>query len=208
MNSTIGKALFTKTQQKVLGLLYGKPENTFYLNEIVRLAGIGKGTIKRELEKMKVADILTVERVGNQTHYQANPDCPIFEELLNIVRKSAVLVDIGVVGMNNDDTVSVGNKVSVSRKALLMLIKRYHIKRLNLFGSAARGELRPQSDIDLMIEFEPGQAPSLWASQQLQDDFSHLFGGRSVDIASPEILRNPYRRKTIEADLKVLYEAA
>ncbi|NOX42622.1 MAG: nucleotidyltransferase [Gammaproteobacteria bacterium] len=79
---------------------------------------------------------------------------------------------------------------------------------MNLFGSVARGVFGPQSDVDLMVEFEAGQAPSLWRSQELEDDFSHLFGGRSVDIASPEILRNPYRRKTIEADLKVLYEAA
>ncbi len=58
---TIGDALFTKTQQKIMGLLFQKPDTTFYLNEIVRLAGIGKGTIKRELYKMTAAGLLTVK---------------------------------------------------------------------------------------------------------------------------------------------------
>lgn len=110
--------------------------------------------------------------------------------------------------MGDQDRLVIGGTIEVSRAALRELAQRYHIRRLVLFGSAARGELRPDSDIDLLAEFEPGQAPSLWTSQELQDDFSHLFGSRSVDISPPEILRNPYRRKTIERDLQVLYEAA
>jgi predicted nucleotidyltransferase len=109
--------------------------------------------------------------------------------------------------MSDNDRLVIGG-VAVSRSALRDLAQRYHIRRLVLFGSAARGELRPDSDVDLLVEFEPGQAPSLWAAQELQADFSHLFGDRPVDISPPEILRNPYRRKTIEPDLKVLYEAA
>jgi predicted nucleotidyltransferase len=110
--------------------------------------------------------------------------------------------------MNTDDLLVIGQKLKVSRTALQALARRYHIRRLALFGSAARGELKPDSDIDLMVEFAPGEALSLWSAQDLQHDFAQLFGGRRVDIAPPEILRNPYRRKTIERDLKVLYEAA
>ena len=110
--------------------------------------------------------------------------------------------------MHSDDLLDIGQTLKVSRGALQELVQRYHIRRLALFGSAARGELKPDSDIDLMVEFAPGEAPSLWSAQDLQQDFVQLFGGRHVDIAPPEILRNPYRRKTIERDLKVLYEAA
>ncbi|MGA7802557.1 MAG: nucleotidyltransferase domain-containing protein, partial [Gammaproteobacteria bacterium] len=106
------------------------------------------------------------------------------------------------------DTLVIGGALEVSRAALRRLAQRYHIDRLALFGSAARGELSLDSDVDLLVEFEPGRAPSLWAAQSLQDDFSRIFGGRPVDIAAPEILRNPYRRRTIERDMKVLYEAA
>ena len=110
--------------------------------------------------------------------------------------------------VSNQDRLVIAGAIEVSRDALQQLVQRYHIRRLVLFGSAARGELRPDSDIDLLVEFEPGQAPSLWTTQELQEDFSRLFKGKPVDISPPEILRNPYRRKTIERDAKVLYEAA
>lgn len=58
-NSAIGDALFTKTQQRVLGLLYGNSERSYYLNEIVRWAGVGKGSIKRELDRFWLAYIET-----------------------------------------------------------------------------------------------------------------------------------------------------
>jgi predicted nucleotidyltransferase len=107
-----------------------------------------------------------------------------------------------------EDRMKIGANLDVSHKALDSLVKRFHIRKLALFGSAARGELRPDSDIDLLIEFEPGSAPSLWSATELQGEFSRLFGGRPVDILPPEALRNPYRRKTIERDLKVLVDEA
>jgi hypothetical protein len=95
MNTTsIADALFTKTQQRVLATLFGKPEQSFYLNEIVRLANIGKGTVKRELERMTAAGLLTIKRIGNQNHYQANPDSPIYSELLGITRKTFGIADV------------------------------------------------------------------------------------------------------------------
>lgn len=114
----------------------------------------------------------------------------------------------GAITMSSDDTLKITEDLVVSRKHLDRLAIQFHIRKLSLFGSAARGELRPDSDIDLLVEFEPGKAPSLWFAAELQDAFSRLFGGRSVDMVSPEVLRNPYRRKTIERDLKVLVDEA
>ncbi len=107
-----------------------------------------------------------------------------------------------------DADLVIGNQLAISRTELEALARQYHIKHLALFGSAARGELRTDSDIDLLVEFEPGQAPSLWDTSQIQESFSRLFGGRPVDIVSPEVLRNPYRRRSIEKDLKVLFDKA
>jgi predicted nucleotidyltransferase len=59
--------------------------------------------------------------------------------------------------------------------------------------------------VDLMVEFEPDQAPSLWEFPEMQKAFSALFGGRRVDLVPPQVLDNPYRRKSILPDLKVLY---
>lgn len=108
---------------------------------------------------------------------------------------------------NDQDRLVIGQTITVSRAALQELAQRYHIRRLVLFGSAARGELRPDSDIDLLVEFESGEAPSLGGMVEIQDAFAALFGGRKVDVATPAILNNPYRRRAIEKDMEELYAA-
>ena len=108
---------------------------------------------------------------------------------------------------NDEEHIVIGETVVVSRRALQQLVQRYHIRRLALFGSAARGKLGPNSDIDLLVEFETGKSPSLGGMVQLQDEFVRLFGERQVDIATPTILNNPYRRQAIERDMQELYAA-
>ena len=87
------RALFTRTQRRLLGLLFGHPERSFYANELVRLAGIGTGTVQRELARLAASGIVRVQRLGNQKHYQANPDCPIYPELRALVVKTLGGVD-------------------------------------------------------------------------------------------------------------------
>lgn len=128
--TSIGNALFTKTQQKVLGLLYSRPHQSFYLNEIVRLADVGKGTIKRELARMVSAGLLNVTPIGNQNHYQANPACPVYEELQGLVRKTFGITD-------------------VIRTTLLPLLDK--IELAFIYGSIAKGTDTAESDIDLLI---------------------------------------------------------
>jgi uncharacterized protein len=128
--SAIGDALFTKTQQRVLSLLYGRPEQTFYLNEIVRLAAVGKGSVSRELEKLCAAGLLTVSRQGNQNHYRANANNPIFNELKAITQKTFGVVDI-------------------IKAALVPLLPQ--LSRAFIYGSVAQGTEHAGSDIDLML---------------------------------------------------------
>ena len=109
--------------------------------------------------------------------------------------------------MAHSNGLAILSELGVSQDALGMLIRRHHIRRLILFGSAARGELTPSSDIDLLVEFEPRRAPSLGAMARISEEFSELFGGRRIDLATPSILNNPYRRRTIEKDMEVLYAA-
>lgn len=105
------------------------------------------------------------------------------------------------------EPIVIAEEIVVPRKALEKLVQQYGIKQLVLFGSAARGQLKPDSDIDLLVEFEQGKAPSLGGMVKLKDAFGDLFGGREVDIATPTILNNPYRRRAMERDMEVLYGA-
>lgn len=138
--SGIGEALFTKTQRQVLGLLFGHPGTTFYINEIVRIADVGIGTVQRELEKLTAAGLLTVKKIGNQKHYQANPGSPIFEELRGIVLKTFGVAD-------------------ELRRALGSLSAR--IKAAFVYGSVAKGADTASSDIDLMIISEELSYPEV-----------------------------------------------
>lgn len=86
--STLAAALFTGTQQRVLGLLFGQPTRSYYANELIGLAGAGSGAVQRELARLTRSGLLTVRPVGNQKHYQANPDSPLFAELCSIAQKA------------------------------------------------------------------------------------------------------------------------
>lgn len=128
--SQLSDALFTETQQRVLGLLYGRPDRSFYTKEILRETGMGVATIKRELDRMLAAGILTMTPVGNQHHYQANPACPIYHELLAIVQKTFGIAD-------------------VIREALMPVFEQ--IDLAFIFGSIAKHEETSKSDIDVLL---------------------------------------------------------
>ena len=128
--TNIGDALFTKTQQRVLTLLYGQPDQSLYLNELVRLAQVGRGSVARELTKLTESGLVIMTRQGNQNHYQANRDNPIFHELVHIVQKT-----FGV--------------SEVLTNALLPVADT--LEQAFIYGSVAKGEAHAGSDIDLML---------------------------------------------------------
>jgi len=131
--SKLGNALFTATQRNVLSLLYAHPEKSFYTKEILRLTGMGVATIKRELDRMLEAGILSFTKIGNQHHYQANPECPIYEELLSIVRKTFGIAEV--------------------LKAALMPVDS-KITMAFVYGSIAKNNDTASSDIDLLVVSE------------------------------------------------------
>ncbi len=85
-------ALFSATQQRVLALLFGQPGRSFFATELIALAASGSGAVQRELKRLTESDLVTVSRIGNRKHYQANPDSPIFSELCGIVEKAVAEV--------------------------------------------------------------------------------------------------------------------
>ena len=92
LTSGLGGALFTPVQQRVLGLLFGQPDRRFQSAELIRLAGSGTGAAHRRGTRLAEAGLVTVERIGNQKHYQANREGPIFEELHGLIVKTFGLV--------------------------------------------------------------------------------------------------------------------
>ncbi len=126
----MASALFTATQQRVLGLLFGQPERSFFATEVISLAGAGSGAVQRELQRLDESGLVTVTRIGNQKHYQANQAAPIFEELRGMALKMFGPAD-------------------ALRTALAPLANRLHAAWL--YGSIAKASDRAQSDIDVLI---------------------------------------------------------
>jgi len=128
--SSLADALFSTTQQRVLGLLFGQPERSFYATELIGLAGAGSGAVQRELARLEQSGLVTVRRLGTQKHYQANPASPLYTELAGIARKTIGLAE-------------------PLREALAPLASR--VTAAFVYGSVAKRRDTAASDIDLMV---------------------------------------------------------
>ncbi len=127
---SLAGALFSNTQQRVLGLIFGQPDRSFYATELINLAGSGSGAVQRELARLEETALVTVKRIGTQKHYQANPASPLFAELCAIVRKTVGLAE-------------------PLRKGLALLAP--DIVAAFVFGSVAKKQDTAVSDIDVMV---------------------------------------------------------
>jgi len=96
-------------------------------------------------------------------------------------------------------------KITVPRDEIAAFCRRHHIRRLALFGSVLRDDFTPESDVDVLVEFEPGHTPGL-AFITIQDELSQLLG-RKVDLNTPGCL-SPYFRQEVLDEAEVLYDAA
>jgi len=126
----VGSALFGKTRRAVLGLLYARPDEVFYLRQITREVRAGQGAVQRELQRLVEAGILLRETRGREIHYRANRACPVFGELHGLVLKTVGLAD-------------------VLRGALTPL--HADISLAVVYGSQAAGTATAASDVDLLV---------------------------------------------------------
>jgi len=129
-NKNLSSVLFTRTRRAVLSLLYGHVDESFYVRQIVRTTGAGLGPVQRELKQLTDAGIIIREVQGRQVYYRANTQCPIFDELKSIVRKT-----FGVADVIRHSLATVADKIQVAF----------------VFGSIASGNAGKASDIDVMI---------------------------------------------------------
>jgi predicted nucleotidyltransferase len=128
--SGLGSELFTKTQQRVLGLLFGQPERAFFLSELISLAGAGTGAVQREVSRLVNGGLVSVIARDGRKLYKANESSPIFDELRSIVEKTS-----GV-------TAQLCRALAPLAKDIMLAI---------LFGSIAKETDKADSDIDLLV---------------------------------------------------------
>ena len=95
------------------------------------------------------------------------------------------------------------SNIDLPRELIQAFCQRNHVRRLALFGSVLRDDFGPESDVDMLIEFEPGHMPGL-AFIRMQDELSELLGGRPVDLVTPRFLNRRIRDRVL-AESEVIY---
>lgn len=127
---SLSSALFSNVQQRVLALIFGNPNRSFYTREIMKSIDSGTGAVERELTKLERSGLVSTERIGNQKHYRANRESSIFEELHSLILKTAGLTE-----------------------PLRKFLQPYadQIRVAFVYGSVAKGKDTARSDIDLMV---------------------------------------------------------
>ena len=128
----IAETLFGKARRRILGLLYIRPDEAFYLRQIARLTDLSVGAVQYELAALTEAALVTREEIGNQVHFQANPVCPVFDDLRRIMEKTTGLADH-------------------VRVALAPLAQEGKLAHAFIYGSVASGKQSSTSDVDLMV---------------------------------------------------------
>lgn len=168
----LSSALFSQVQQRVLALIFGHPDRTFYTSEIVRSIRSGTGAVHRELSRLQRSGLISVERIGNQKHYRANRQSPIFEELHSLILKTSGLAE-------------------PLREALAPYADK--IQAAFVYGSVAKGSDTARSDIDLMLVTSDLTYPDLYAGLQRAEAVL----GRQVNpnLISPKDWRSKLSRK-------------
>jgi len=166
MHDSIAEALFGKTRRRVLTLLYGRPDKSFYLRQITRETRTGIGSVQRELKRLTGSGLVTRAPLGNQVHFRANQDSPVFQELHGLVNKTTGLAD-------------------VVRGALMKLAEKIHVAFV--FGSVGKGSHSTYSDVDLLIVGDLGLRDVVPLLSPVQDQL-----GREVNptVYRPEEFRS------------------
>ncbi len=188
----ISSALFGKTRRGILGLLFSAPEAEFYLRQIVRLSGSGRGAVQRELANLLNAGIINLRRQGRLTLYSANKNSPAYAELKNLMARTSPKLASNRAAHN----------INVPQKQLESFCRKHHISKLAFYGSVTRADFSPGSDVDVLVDFETGHVPGL-AFFTMQNELSRLLG-RKVDLHTPGDLSSRFR-DTVVSEAEVRY---
>ena len=172
-SDSVAEALFGSTKRRVLGLLFGQPDKSFYLRQVVRETGAGLGAVQRELARLVNAGLVLRDPQGQQVYFSANPHAPVFDDLRSLLVTTAGIAD-------------------VIRRALRGLHSSGKIDVAFIYGSVASAKQRPGSDIDLVVVGLTTLTELLPRLRRLQRQL-----GREINptIYTPEELKSKYSHR-------------
>ncbi len=189
--------LFGKTGEAVLSLLFSNSEKQYYLRQIARLTSCSLGAVQKEVKKLSQAGIITRSARKRQVFYQANPDMPAFKELREFILHTAAY-EAKASGAKFKNAARASQNIRVPGEALSQFCTSHNINRLSFFGSVIRDDFRPDSDVDVLVEFVPGKEPGLFKLLEMQAELSQILDNRKVDLRTPQELNHLFRDEVIK----------
>lgn len=172
--------LFGPFRTRVLSALLLHPDASWHVRELARKLDVLPGSMNRELIKLAEAGILSRHRIGNQIHYRANRECPIFAELSGLLRKTSGIA-------------------KVLATALQPIAD--HIQCALVFGSVARGEENAHSDVDVLVLGDAGFADVVEVLHLAQDEIQREINPvvyRTDDFRAKLASNNTWAREVVE----------
>ena len=151
---SLADALFPRTKQRILGVLFAQPDRAIHLRELARIAGVNASSIQREIQTLVDAGIVTKVARGNLHEFQANRECPIFEELCGFARKTFGIADV-----------------------IKSALEGLPIDVALIFGSIAMGSESARSDVDVLIISNTGYREALGRMMAIEKQI-----GRPINI--------------------------
>lgn len=97
-------------------------------------------------------------------------------------------------------------RINFDREKIAAFCRKWRVRELELFGSVLREDFRPDSDVDILVTFQPDNRWSLWDWPEMTDDLRAIFG-RDIDLVEKQAVTNPFRRRHIRQNREVIYAA-
>lgn len=190
----------SRLRAKVLQQLFGHPGRSYYVRELAGAIGQDSTNVSRELARLERNGVVVSIGQGKRKYYKANPDFPAFEQLKDLSAERQAPPG----RLSDTNSMPASRRFNVPARQLAEFSRKHHIRRLALFGSVLREDFRPDSDIDVLVEFEPGHVPG-FGIVDIENELSQM-AGRKVDLRTPGDLSR-YFRDRVMREAEVRYAA-
>jgi len=188
--------LGSKLRAKLLGWLFSHPSEHYFVSQLTAMLVEDSTNVSRELARLEKNGILVSMVEGKRKYYTVNRESPLFSELMGLFTSVETGNNISIVQRPVKHTEKIHERVSISRRRLLAICRRNNIKRLALFGSVLSEDFKPESDIDILVEFEPGKTPGFLKLAEIENDLSVSLG-RKVNLRTHQDLSRYFRDRVM-----------
>jgi predicted nucleotidyltransferase len=189
----------SKLRLKVLGQLFTHPGERYYVRQLAAVIGEDSTNVSRELGRLEQAGLLVSITEGRQKYYRADRKSPLFKDIRSLLAHLPAARN----AIRPDSSALLSRRLKINQPELNGFCRLNQIQKLSLFGSVLRDDFKPESDIDVLVEFQPGKTPGFLKMAGMEEELSGIIGGRKVDLRTPQDLSCHFRSRVL-AEAKVI----